>query len=429
MKEILNTFLFSCCVLGLNAQSNWVNKAPLPGAARHHPVTFVIDGTGYLLSGSANGNVMLKDFYSYDTSSNTWTKKTDFPGVARGFAEAVTYNGKAYFGFGYSQTRAALNDWWEYNPETDSWRQLASCSCSGRLHPALIATSNGRIYVGAGSSNRNLKDYWEYNVATNTWFKMPDLPGVARHHPFYFGIGTDAYMGLGHGSDFFQGLNQSRTNIYRDWYKFNSLDSTWTQMGTFPGEGRVAGSQAATADFGYVVSGEDETHNNFDTGQVYQYDPILDKWTEQEPHPGSSRWATSTFIIDRVAYVVGGEDADGVRLNSMIAYDLTLIPNEKEAQEKEDQGSGGELTTIKEILKENFSLDVYPNPVSNKLNLVFSEAVKAQVMLSDISGKVILSVKISTDSEFIDVSNLNGGIYFLSIIGENISFNQRIVKQ
>lgn len=423
MKDLLNAFLFSCSMLGSSAQSNWVSKAPLPGAARHHPVTFVLDGTGYLLSGSANGNVMLKDFYSYDTSSNTWTKKTDFPGLARGFAEAVTYNGKAYFGFGYSQTRAALNDWWEYNPDTDSWRQLASCSCSGRLHPALIATSNGRIYVGAGSSNRNLKDYWEYNVATNTWFKMPDLPGVARHHPFYFGIGTDAYMGLGHGSDFFQGLNQSRTNIYRDWFKFNSLDSSWTQMGAFPGEGRVAGSQAATADYGYVFSGEDETHNNFDTGQVYQYDPVLDKWTEQEPHPGSSRWATSTFIIDRVAYVVGGEDADGVRLNSMIAYDLTLIPNEKEAKERE------RLTASVVNVTSEVNYRLYPNPANDEVTIQITNPDNPKMIITDLSGKVLINQPVSTESETIDISALNAGIYVVQIrVGEHIKIDKLIVN-
>ncbi len=428
MKEIKLIAILLFSVIWSNAQTNWISKASLPGSARHHPVTFSIEGKAYLVSGSANGNVMLKDFYRYDPETDAWTKLPDFPGLARGFAEAVVYNNKAYFGFGMSQTRAALNDLWEFDPATNQWKQLARCGCSGRLHPALVATTNGRIYVGAGSANSNMKDWWEYNISTNTWFRMTDLPGNERHHPFYFGIGTNAFMGLGHGSVFVPGANRTSTNIYRDWYKFNSVDSTWTKMGDFPGEGRVAGSQNATKDYGYVVSGENEFHQNFDTGQVYQYDPNIDTWTEQEPHPGSSRWATSTFIIDRTAYVVAGEDADGVRLNSMLSYDLTLIANEKAAEEKEQEEQNPDLTSVEFGDEANDYFRMFPNPIRGALFIELGLSESINVSILDMSGKVVHEDKTEGQSIELNLSGLNAGMYIVEIEGDNVYRKERLLK-
>ena len=71
---------------GLDAQ-NWnpLNNMPSP---RHHPVTFSLNGTGYMLTGSTQTESTTKDFYSYDPSNDTWTQRTDFPGTARGLPSA-----------------------------------------------------------------------------------------------------------------------------------------------------------------------------------------------------------------------------------------------------------------------------------------------------------------------------------------------------
>ena len=72
-------------------------------------------------------------------------------GWARGFAIGDTWDGKAYFGFG-SDGRSYLNDLWVFDPADLSWTELASCPCSGRAHPALVA-QNGKIVVGMGNGD------------------------------------------------------------------------------------------------------------------------------------------------------------------------------------------------------------------------------------------------------------------------------------
>ena len=74
-----------------HSQANWTTKAPFPGTARHHPITFSLLDYGYVLAGVAGAQAgvgqdsYVKDFYRYDPINDSWTKLADFPGAARGF--------------------------------------------------------------------------------------------------------------------------------------------------------------------------------------------------------------------------------------------------------------------------------------------------------------------------------------------------------
>jgi hypothetical protein len=84
--------------------------------------------------------------YQYTPELDRWSRLGRFPGNARSFAIGVTYNGLGYIGFGANEL-GYLNDLWSYDPETRAWNQLASCACTGRRHPAMLALNN-KIYVG-----------------------------------------------------------------------------------------------------------------------------------------------------------------------------------------------------------------------------------------------------------------------------------------
>ena len=66
----------------------WEPMASLPGGAsdaRHHPITFSVDGYGYLLAGDVNGEES-RDFMRYDALTDTWENLPDFPGAVRSFS-------------------------------------------------------------------------------------------------------------------------------------------------------------------------------------------------------------------------------------------------------------------------------------------------------------------------------------------------------
>lgn len=80
---------------------------------------------------------------------------------------------------------------------------------------------------------------------------------------------------------------------------------------------------------------------------------------------------------------------------------------------------------IEEIKAEEIAVKVYPNPVSNSLNIETDGKVY-DIILYDILGKEVLRTKKTND---IDVSNLNNGVYILKLITETAIGEYKIVKE
>ncbi len=389
MKKNLLLFSLLLSLTSLMAQE-WESVASLPGGssdARHHPVTFSIGDYGYLLTGSVNGDAA-NDFMRYNSLTDTWEALPDFPGFARSFSYGTSRGTKAYVGFGRSGD-FALNDLWEYDSETEQWTELAECPCAGRLHPAFIQV-NGKIYVGLGNNSSNLQDWWEYDISTDTWSQKDNLPGPSRHHPFYFGIGDIAYVGFGHGNNSPNGS----LNIYNDFYQFDPATDEWIQLNDFPGEGRVAGTQFDLNGKGYVLSGDGDDHSFMEEGEFWEYEPSTDEWTQMTSHPGSSRWAPGSFVIDEFVYLMCG--LSDVRLESdMMRFDL-----------------GSDVTSTTEFTET--AIRVFPNPASNQISFTEDISTFSAVRLVNNFGQVVRTLTTNQ----VDVRALPAGLYYLQFFQE-----------
>lgn len=238
---------------------------------------------------------------------------------------------------------------------THNWRQLAEFPGEGRRHPAMnFVEPVGEIHVGLGDGySGNYNDWWSYNIENDEWRQLDDFPSSKRHHPFYFSIDTDSYVGLGHSSGY-------APFIERDWYRYDSLDGTWNReedfasysLGTLSSsendsmnidididrtssmpvpvttEARVAGTQFSVAGscnsdqtLGFVLSGDGDDHRAMETGEFHVFDPANDDnsiWHSLPPHPGFSRWAPGSFVLQGSsrAYLLGGYDRQSQELFS-----------------------------------------------------------------------------------------------------------------
>ncbi|MFT4533609.1 MAG: hypothetical protein ACJA1A_001551 [Saprospiraceae bacterium] len=291
----------------------WKPVASLPDDFNtDHSFAFAIDGKGYMVAGNVTSGPTAS-FYSYDPDADEWTKEEDFPGTARGFAIGEVWDGKAYFGFGFGNG-GSLDDFWEFDPTTDVWTQLASCDCDARTHPAMVAL-NGEIYLGlGGTSNGNSNDWWVYNIDSNEWEERERFPAEPRHHPFQFTDGEYVYVGFGHGGGF----------ISNQWYRYNTLDDTWLEVQKLPAEGRVAGTQLSYNGVGLILSGDGDDHSNMETGEFWLYEPLFDMWTALTPHPGASRWAPASFILNDEVYLLNGE-RNGFYYTDNYKFDLSIL--------------------------------------------------------------------------------------------------------
>ena len=123
MKNIFIFILFSLAY-NIHFAQDWIQLEDYPGLGRNHPITFSIGTDGYVLAGENENGYYVKDFYKYDTTSDTWTQLPNFPGYPRGYAYGIEHNGKAYVGFGTFDL-GPLDDLWEYDPITEAWTELA----------------------------------------------------------------------------------------------------------------------------------------------------------------------------------------------------------------------------------------------------------------------------------------------------------------
>jgi len=75
-------------------------------------------------------------------------------------------------------------------------------------------------------------------------------------------------------------------------------------------------------------------------------------------------------------------------------------------------------------------LVVYPNPVSNNLTFSYKEnGGKVNYILTDMMGKIEMTGKPDrNESHTLDVSELNPGIYVLSVISDNRNYTTKVIK-
>lgn len=404
MNRHIFILLLHLIPLTLSAQQEWLPVDPLPNSVvTDHSYAFALEGKGYIVAG-ANAFNYFDLFYEYDPEAEAWTQLEDFPGGPRGYGIGDTWNGKAYFGFGFSGS-AYMRDLWVFDPQTGEWAELAPCPCEARIHPAFIAHNN-KIFVGmGGSANGNLNDWWEYDMATDSWSQKPDFPAAPRHHPFQFGIGNYVYAGFGHGDNF----------ISNRWYRYDPATEEWAQMANLPAEGRVAGTQFSYNGRGYVLSGDGADHTSMEEGEFWSYDPELDQWESLPPHPGVSRWAPASFVLDGWIYLLSGP--------TNINGNLNYLPLDNYRYPLEPLSNTRKAPTNHAAL-----FDVYPNPFAAQIQFDWQTSQReGLIRISNQKGQVVFQT--TAFPTVVDLSFLPTGMYDIEAIAGQERTLQRVIKQ
>jgi len=80
------------------------------------------------------------------------------------------------------------------------------------------------------------------------------------------------------------------------------------------------------------------------------------------------------------------------------------------------------------------NIKIFPNPVSDKLTILFSDEIKnnIQVNLFSLDGRVVDGIKLNqnsiTNNYELNVKDLNDGVYFLNITDNVYRLNYKIIK-
>ena len=165
-------------------------------------------------------------------SQNTWLQRDSVGGPPKSAAAAFSVNGRGFVVGGIDQFDYKRKCY-KYNPTTDNWSTVTSLggalgSGLERASPVAFATTT-KAYVGLGQgSNPYFDDFWEYDPVLDTWTQVADYGGTGRTQAVAFAVADKGYVGTGIDA----------TGYKKDFYVYNPTTNIWTQIADFGGTAR-----------------------------------------------------------------------------------------------------------------------------------------------------------------------------------------------
>ena len=220
-------------------------------------------------------------------------------------AVGFSINSKAYIGTGYLNN-VDYQDFWEYDPISDIWTQKADFG-GGPRESAVGFSINSRGYVGTGGSHQGIwKDFWEYNPTLNTWTQKADCGTIGRVWAVGFSVNSKGYIGTGL-------LSNPVWLESNDFWEYDPVLDTWTQKADFGGIPRENAVGFSISSKGYIGSGASPDYpylSNYDQ-DFWEFDPGSDTWTRKADVPVSLNSAVG-FSIGTKGYIGTGASTGAI---------------------------------------------------------------------------------------------------------------------
>jgi hypothetical protein len=75
-------------------------------------------------------------------------------------------------------------------------------------------------------------------------------------------------------------------------------------------------------------------------------------------------------------------------------------------------------------------ISIHPNPAKNQITVkVAAKSVGSDYIIHDLLGKIVLKGKLNTENTMIELGNLSGGVYSLTISDNNLKQTFRVIKE
>ena len=243
-------------------------------------------------------------------------------------------------------------------------------------------------HVGTGQAATGLKnDFYTYDPLTNSWTEIQEFPGLPRK-------GAVAFSELDYG---FVGTGDAGV-LQNDFWMYDASLDLWIQKAPFPGTPR-SGAVAWSTSFplAYIALGEDNL-NEFKK-DVWEYNYYTNSWLQRSDFPSSGRKNAVAFTISGIAYV--GTGFNGTFHDDFYAY----------------SGTAG--------IKENntlSSVSFYPNPTQSVIQINGDQEDLIGYRIYSLSGLLIGERLFnSVENYTINLTNHTKipGVYMIQLRGIN----------
>ena len=262
-----------------------------------------LDGKVYAvggLGGRANATEI------YDIETDTWSFGADLP-VGTDHAWAVALGGRVYVGAGTS------NRVFSYDPAADVWTDVAPSAFFHAGTPAAAAI-DGRIYVAGGAGGGMAGNEVEvYDPGADTWTTLAPM-ACARNHTAGGVIDGRLYVAGGRPG------NQSCLEAY------DPAANAWERKASMP-TGRSGVAAGVVGNCLYIFGGEGNPADpNGIFHEVEAYDSAIDAWFELPPMQ-IGRHGIYGAVRGRAIYLPGGATLQGLGTTGVHdAYVIAVPP-------------------------------------------------------------------------------------------------------
>jgi len=388
-------FLFQKIILG----QSWVQISDFPNTERDDGISFVIGNKAFCGTGVKTGFIACNDMYSFDLNTETWETINSLPsGMERQYAEGFSFNDYGFV-FGGINGNTFFNDLWMYNPVNNNWQSKTPLPDEARMGVSSFVINDTAYIIGGRTSTAlSISEMWAYCISADTWTFKGNLPFGERWRASAVSDNAKGYLIFG---------NDASEINRKELYEFNPLSNSWTQIGNFPGHGRVYSSLSYMNGNLIVVAGLDSIGNSYN--DMWQFNLNTLAWQQLASIPAAERRGGMSFNSSSTLYYSAGINQANTRLKeTWKVLNPTSIPN-------------NDL---------NARITIYPNPAVNQITVDFetSEINIDNIILRNAVGQIFKAY----DSKIItkgviqyDVSNLQGGFYYLTLQ----SYNQNIIRK
>lgn len=358
-------------------------------------VSFVAGGRAFIGLGQIGTNQYTKSFYRYDQNKDSWEAVASFPAEGRAYAIAFVADSKAYVGFGEridavtNKVTRVYADLYEYDPIADAWSVFdkGSQSAMTGLGQASVFTvkENGKTvaHITGGRNLLGVQGAWySYTPSSNQWFfPVNNQTELKRYGASALSVNNKGYI--------FGGKDDSKT-----WDKVLQYDPT-----ALASKLTIASTQTALAknNAAAVANGSNIFMAYGDKPSITQFNTS----TKQATDIGdvlkfkSTRQGMISFLYLNKIFIGLGRSASG-SLNT----DLYTI--------------SGLTTDDNDVFESIEGVKVFPNPSDNVLNIEINYQGNYQIILRDLTGRVVYNDNIINNKQ-IAVNQLNDGMYMCEI--------------
>jgi hypothetical protein len=393
-----HSFIFSAFFVLLqcvHAQMTFNTLNNVSAAESVGAVSFLAGGRAFIGLGQIGANQYSKAFYRYDQNLDAWNVVASFPAEGRAYAIAFVADGKAYVGFG-ERTDALTNkvtrvyaDLYEYDPIADTWSAFdkGSQSAMTGLGQASVFTvkENGRTvaHITGGRNILGVQGAWySYTPALNQWSYPVNIQSELKR----YGASATTVNNKGY---IIGGKDDSKT-----WDKVLQYDPSalGSKLTVFATQSALAKNNTATVANGsniFMAYGDGSTIVQFNTGNKQIKD-----WGDILKLKGIRQGMISFLYLNKIFIGLGRS------LNGSLNNDLYAI--------------SGLTTESKDILGLSKEIKIYPNPSDELLNIELNEQGNYQIILRDLTGRVVNQLNGSETTQ-VALNQLINGMYICEI--------------